>query len=266
MNDDTKYLNLLLEPIRLCSEYTPKLGTSSKKGNTLSEFKSLYGSDPLYHWIGFDSDLMYAAHKAAGGITSLYRQLGLGCERLVREIIADNLSLNKEQVTWGYEIQKEDGVTAKLTLDAKISLNDIKDSHIHDTVNEWLQLSSMRLGIDSNRSKNLVGAVFEIRQGYKSADSKRQNADLRSAIRAYNENLLPVMMIVSSQINEIVCKRYKSAQFLVLVGILNDDPTVSTYAFCQKILNYSLEDLFERNASLIREEINSVLSSLLQTD
>nr|MCM0589776.1 hypothetical protein [Gloeotrichia echinulata DEX184] len=85
INDgNNKYLNILLQPIKLCSEYTPKFGTSNQKGTTLIEFKDLYGSDPLYHWIGFDSDFMYAAHKAAGGITSLYRQLGIGCERLIR--------------------------------------------------------------------------------------------------------------------------------------------------------------------------------------
>ncbi len=261
--NNSSYLDLLLEPIRLCSDYTPKFGTSNKDGNTLLEFKNLYGSDPLYHWIGFDSDLMYAAHKAAGGITSIYRQLGIGCERLIRQIISDQLGLSKKQVVWGYEIQKDDGSTAKLTLDAKISLDDIKNSHYQNSINEWLKLASIKLGIDEKRSQNLIGAVFEIRQGYKSADSKRQNADLLSAIRAYNKNFLPVMMVLSSQINSVVFKRYQAAQLLVLVGILNDDPTISTYAFCEQILNYSLENFFRNNSALIREEINIILQSLL---
>ncbi|MBD2202333.1 hypothetical protein H6G33_11925 [Calothrix sp. FACHB-1219] len=260
---DRKYLDILLEPIKLCSGYTPKFGTAKKDGSSLLEFKNLYASDPLYHWIGFDSDLMYAAHKAAGGITSIYRQLGIGCERLVRQIISDQLDLNHQQVIWGYEIKKNDGSTAKLTLDAKISIDDIKNIIDRNKVQEWLKLASIRLGLDENRSKNLVGTVFEIRQGYKSADSKRQNADLMNAIRAYNENLLPVMMVLSCQINTIVLKRYQSAQLLVLVGILNDDPTISTYAFCEKILNYSLEEFFRNNSSLIREEMDKILTSLL---
>lgn len=258
-----KYLDILLKPIKLCSGYTPKFGTSNKDGTPLLEFKNLYASDPLYHWIGFDSDLMYAAHKAAGGITSVYRQLGIGCERLIRQIISDQLDLNTKQVIWGYEITKNDGSIAKLTLDAKISVDDIKNSHYQDMINEWLKLSSIKLGLDENRSKTLGGAAFEIRQGYKSADSKRQNADLLNAIRAYNENLLPVMMVLSCQINTIVLKRYQAAQLLVLVGILNDDPTISTYAFCEQILNYSLEDFFRDNSSFIKEEINKVLMSLL---
>ncbi len=264
VNDkNNQYLDLLLEPIKLCSQYKPKFGTSNKDGNSLLEFKNLYASDPLYHWIGFDCDLMYAAHKAAGGITSLYRQLGIGCERLIRQIMSDQLELNKEQVIWGYTIQKDDGSIAKLTLDAKISLDDLTNSHYRDTINEWLKLSSVKLGLDKNRFQNLIGAVFEIRQGYKSADSKRQNADLLNAIRAYNENLLPVMMVLSSQINTVVLKRYQTAQLLVLIGILNDDPTISTYAFCDKILNYSLETFFRKNSGFIREEINNTLESLL---
>lgn len=262
-DNNNRYLDILLEPIKLCSQYKPKFGTSNKDGTTLLEFKNLYALDPLYRWIGFDSDLMYAAHKAAGGITSIYRQLGIGCERLIRQIISDQLNLNKKQLIWGYEIQKDDGSTAKLTLDAKISVDDLKNSYYRDTINEWLRLSSIKLGLETKRSQNLVGAVFEIRQGYKSADSKRQNGDLLNAIRAYNENLLPVMMVLSSQINAVVLKRYQTAQLLVLVGILNDDPTISTYAFCEKILNYSLEDFFRNNSSVISEEINNILESLL---
>jgi hypothetical protein len=34
----------------------------------------MYGADPFCSWVGLDSPLMYAAHKAAGGMTSVYRQ------------------------------------------------------------------------------------------------------------------------------------------------------------------------------------------------
>jgi hypothetical protein len=40
----------------------------------------MYGADPFYHWVGLDSQLMYAAHKVAGGMTSIYRHLGIGCQ------------------------------------------------------------------------------------------------------------------------------------------------------------------------------------------
>jgi hypothetical protein len=47
---------------------------------------------------------MYAAHKAAGGMTSVYRQLGIGCERLFRGVIQDSLSLTAEQANWEYSV------------------------------------------------------------------------------------------------------------------------------------------------------------------
>jgi hypothetical protein len=88
LND--KYVELFLEPIRKCKEYNPKLGESQNtEGVSLESFLELYGSDLFYSWIGLDSSLMYAAHKAAGGMTSIYRQIGVGCERLFREIIID---------------------------------------------------------------------------------------------------------------------------------------------------------------------------------
>ncbi|MCX6277959.1 MAG: hypothetical protein NT004_07665 [Bacteroidetes bacterium] len=78
----------------------------NEDGVSLSGFLKLYGSDPFYSWIGLDSSLMYAAHKAAGGMTSV-------------------------------------------------------------------------------RQTPKNGVVFEVRQGYKSKDSKRQNADIDNATVAW---------------------------------------------------------------------------------
>ena len=131
-------------------------------------------------------------------------------------------------------------------------------------VREWIMSSCKTLGLKPERSLTLEGAVFEIRQGYKSADSKRQNADLRSAVRAYNEGLLPAMMLVSTQVNSTIHRRYLSSQMLVLVGSLSDDPVASTFAFYDKVLGYSLAGFFERNSETIRREIEGVLDSLLR--
>lgn len=79
-----KYRDILIAPIRECMNYTPKFGHSTSGGYKLSEFQQLYGSDSFYKWLGLDNPLMYSAHKAAGGITSIYRQIGIGSERLVR--------------------------------------------------------------------------------------------------------------------------------------------------------------------------------------
>jgi hypothetical protein len=42
-----KYLDILLEPIKLCSGYTPKFGTSNKDGTPLLEFKNFVARRPI---------------------------------------------------------------------------------------------------------------------------------------------------------------------------------------------------------------------------
>ncbi len=85
--NENQYLETFLAPVRQSKSYRPKFGHKNKnQGFSLSEFKTLYGSDPFYSWVGFDTDLMDAAHRAAGGMTSVYRQIGIGCERLFRTL------------------------------------------------------------------------------------------------------------------------------------------------------------------------------------
>lgn len=84
---DAEYLNLIIEPIKICAKYKPKFGQGTKDGLTFTKFKTLYQSDPFYSWFGLDNPMMYAAHKAAGGMTSVYRQIGIGCEKLFRTAI-----------------------------------------------------------------------------------------------------------------------------------------------------------------------------------
>lgn len=83
---DAEYLSLLIDAIRVCADSRPKLGHGAKAGYTLDDFQKLYRADPFYNWMGLDNPLMYAAHKAAGGMTSIYRQIGIGCESLFRRI------------------------------------------------------------------------------------------------------------------------------------------------------------------------------------
>ena len=67
---DERYTEILLQPLRVCMAYQPMFGHGKKGGLTLGEFQTMYRGDPFYNWIGLDSPLMYAAHKAAGGMTS----------------------------------------------------------------------------------------------------------------------------------------------------------------------------------------------------
>jgi hypothetical protein len=259
---DEKYLELLLAPIRECAKYHPAFGRDSEEGVTLEQFKTFYSADPLYHWIGLDSELMYAAHKAAGGMTSIYRQLGIGCERLLREIIKDQFGITEDEASWSYKYEKEDGKTGTHTLDVLVDANHLRNRTQQKGVLEWLKRAAASLKLPAERSAALRGAVFEIRQGYKSADSKRQNADLRFGLRAYNENYLPVICIVSTQASQTVCRRYSNSQLLVLVGNFEED-IASTFAFFQAVVGYDLPGFFRRNSERLRDEFNEVLKGLL---
>jgi hypothetical protein len=101
---DAAYLKMVLDPIRVCAHYKPKFGQGIGEGLTLDHFQTLYRGDPFYNWFGLDNPLMYAAHKAAGGMTSVYRQIGIGCERLCRHVIKDALGLTATDVVWSYKI------------------------------------------------------------------------------------------------------------------------------------------------------------------
>jgi len=108
--EDARYLKTVLDPIRVCAHYRPKFGQGAKgNGLTLDEFRTLYRNDPFYSWFGLDNPLIYAAHKAAGGMTSVYRQIGMGCERLFRTILQDALGLAASDVTWSYEAPTQSG-------------------------------------------------------------------------------------------------------------------------------------------------------------
>lgn len=257
-----RYLNLLLQPLVECSSYKPAFGQQGDEGVTLDQFGVLYGNDPLYRWIGLDSPLMYAAHKAAGGMTSIYRQLGIGCERLLRTIIQDQLQLTGEQVAWSYEYDKGDGKQASHTLDACIKTNEIQDLVKRAKFDAWVKAKGLSIGLPTELANSLKGAAFEIRQGYKSADSKRQNADLRFGLRAYSDaSLLPVITIVSTQASDTVCRRYKDARLVVLRGHLSGAD--STFSFYKSVIGFDLANFFDANSATMRTKFEGVIKQLL---
>src|SRR3989337_2065675 len=99
-NQDKAYLDIILDPIRVCANYKPKFGKGRGAGVALADFQAVYRADPFYQWLGLDNPLMYAAHKAAGGMTSIYRQIGIGCESLFRRGLQDALALSEDDVKW----------------------------------------------------------------------------------------------------------------------------------------------------------------------
>jgi hypothetical protein len=225
---DSQYVDLLLGRLRLIKNYQPKLGKG--RDVTAEEFTDIYGKDPLYHWVGFDSPLMYAAHKAAGSMTSLYRNLGTGCERLFKRVLQDQLGLSEADIVWTYtassseiesfvgadEIVFDAGDVSEVaglaedvgtpearakgkqnTLDGRFDLAAIKIPGRREAATEWIE--QLRAALDIRWQP--LGAVFEVRQGYKSMDSKRQAADIANAAQALTKSRMPVLVVMSRQID-----------------------------------------------------------------
>lgn len=263
---DALYREILLAPLRKCADYLPKMGGEVEVD--IAGFTGLYGKDPLYHWMGLDSPLMFAAHKAAGGMTSVYRQLGIGCERIFRQILRDELALDAQQVAWSYEVlpelEAEDSVAAKkriLSLDGRVELADVSSVEAKKRVHDWIAVQRDRLHITAP----LKGTVFEVRQGYKSADSKRQNADLANAAQALGQSYLPALAIMSTQVNHGVINRYRTGRWTVLVGTVGaNDPLTSTFDFLDQVIGFDLVHFFERNTIQLRESVESILADLLE--
>ncbi len=262
---DPEYLDLFLTPVRQCADYAPKFGnTGMASGVSLPDFRELYGSDLFYAWIGLNSDLMYAAHKAAEGMTSVYRQIGLGCERLFRQILADTAGYQDPRAaSWSYTTQTPSGRTKTLTLDGRLGINDIVTSDVADRTLSWLGEYCDHLGVpDIPRN----GAVFEVRQGYKSKDSKRQNADIDNATVAWSNGYLPVVAVFSRQIDSDIVLRYRNSRCGILTGTLGDGPCESLYDFMAEVVGYDLAGFFERNGDAIRAEIERILEALLRPE
>ena len=135
--EDERYLLLLTRPLEVCLNYLPRFGQGGS-GVSLTEFRQLYGEDPFYHWMGLDSPLMYAAHKAAGGMTSVYRQLGIGAQWLFNQIVQDHLGLTREEANWSYQVPStKAGILRTLALDARIEPDHIRAERARERVRAW---------------------------------------------------------------------------------------------------------------------------------
>lgn len=261
---DAEYLELITSAIRVCADYRPRFGHGREAGFTVAEFQKLYQADPFYSWFGLDNPLMYAAHRAAGGMTSVYRQIGIGCQWVFSRVLRDSLSIDEEAANWSYKVPGSTGGRERtLSLDARIPTTILPDGARSDAVRSWLARSAERLELTSKAARNLQGAVFEVRQGYKSKDSKRQNADMANAANAYAHQYLPVVALLSTQIDSDVAERYRRARWLLLVGNTTGSAWDSTYVFARDVIGYDLAAFFQRNAAPLRKTVDRVLRSLL---
>lgn len=261
---DREYLAYIVNAIRVCADYRPKLGHGADKGYTLAEFQRMYRSDPFYNWVGLDNPLMYAAHKAAGGMTSIYRQIGIGCENLFRRVIQDSLALSEDDVKWSYTVKKSRGKTRTLSLDARIPTDSVSDTARRNAIKKWIADCAADLDVSDRVAATLQGVVFEVRQGYKSKDSKRQNADIANAATAYTKAYLPCVAILSLQIDDDIALRYRNEKWALLTGSTAEkSPQKSLYTFMRTVIGYDLAAFFQRHSDALKADVNAVLTKLL---
>ncbi|QLE54916.1 hypothetical protein [Nostoc sp. TCL26-01] len=264
MTDENLYLKRFLDPIKVCRRYKPKFGLGNKEeGLNLESFLSLYGADPFYSWIGLDSDLMYAAHKAAGGMTSVYRQVGKGCENLFRQIVIDSAGYeDPRNATWSYIAKTKNDKDKTLSLDARLELSAIQNLEVKERVIQWIINYSTFLMVPTPKN----GAVFEVRQGYKSKDSKRQNADIDNIAVAWANGYLPIFAIFSSQIDADLVLRYRNSRGGIIIGTTSGTTQTSLFVFCQEVLGYDLAGFFRSHSEQIKSEVYETLAALLSAN
>jgi hypothetical protein len=260
---DGPYLDLIRSALRVCLNYKPAFGHGKGDGITLERFQQIYREDEFYAWFGLDSPLVYAAHKAAGGMTSVYRQIGLGCQILFQNILQDTLGLSSADATWSYKVKAKGAKGRTLALDGRIPLDKIADTAVHRRCVEWLAQATASVGLKAKGRRALDGCVFEVRQGYKSNDAKRQNADVSNAANAFAHDYLPVMLLLSVQIPANLAERYARAHWLILRGTVGGAATDSTYVFCHDVLGYDLAGFFRRNSAAIKAETLAAFEGLL---
>jgi hypothetical protein len=196
-------------------------------------------------------------------MTSIYRQLGKGGERLFRQVIQDQLGLSADQAMWSYTTPGQGGRTRKLALDGRIDFGDIRNPAARSRVERWAGGIASQLDLAADFTSQMKGVVFEVRQGYKSADSKRQNADVANASNAYASLYIPSLALLSTQINEAVAARYVAARWLLLTGTTQGSALDSTYSFTRDVLGYDLAAFFERNSARFRELLEQIVTNLL---
>ncbi len=260
LSREERYFQIFVQSLHVSARYRPRFG--QKDVVSLDEFRALYGDDLFYHLIGLDSDLVYAAHAVAGGLTSLYRQIGIASERVFRVMVQETLELSPEETIWSYAAAKPAGGTKSLSLDVRIRFQDIREEHARTRLLEWSQRALTTLNISPDRSYQ--GCVFEVRQGYKSMDSKRQNADLDNGIYAHQQEYVPILLLLSEQINATLQRRYSQAHILFLTGMSAGADMTSTYVFCRDIIGYDLGAFFDMYSQKIRSEVEGILKQLLE--
>jgi hypothetical protein len=68
-------------------------------------------------------------------MTSIYRQIWIGCEKLFRTVLRDFLGLSDADVAWSYEVPLPSGKKRNLYLDGRVPLEKIPEG----TSGHWVK-------------------------------------------------------------------------------------------------------------------------------
>jgi len=248
MVTDAELIECICDPI-LASDSLPKFGGG--RGVSLADWVETRNNDPLYSIVGLNDPTIYTAHAGSSVMTSVYRQLGVGIERLFRLISVSkdwiNCS-NPDELKWTFV--SSNGHNREL--DLLIRRDMITDANKQRQLYEIASMMGEPPPIEEFR-----GIVFEIRQGYQSADSKRVAGDTEIVSRAREEGLLGVVVIASNSYNRGVIRNYRASGLPVLVPASGSEGNAGScpYAFINDFLDYDLEAAFSRVGSTLRERI-----------
>lgn len=149
-----------------------------------------------------------------------------------------------------------------MSLDARLELTAIQNLEIRTKVIQWIAEYSQSLSVPAPAN----GAVFEVRQGYKSKDSKRQNADIDNIAVAWANGYLPVFAIFSSQIDADLVLRYRNSRGGIIIGTTSGSSQNSLFVFSKEVLGYDLAGFFQHNSEQIRGEVYCTLEALLSAE
>ena len=151
-----------------------------------------------------------------------------------------------------------------MSFDGRIDLSHLSSASKKDAVEAWLDEVAFKLRLEDDYRAATKGAVFEVRQGYKSADSKRQNADVANASSAYAHHYIPTLALLSTQINETVAARYTIAKWLLLTGTESGSSTESVWTFMREVVGYDLAAFFQRTSDEFRALVEGIATALLE--
>ena len=148
----------------------------------------------------------------------------------------------------------------------RIIFDEIADNDSRDRIVVWKEEVFKQLELTKNIREAITGVVFEVRQGYKSKDSKRQNADIANAANAYANGYVPCLMVMSSQIDDDILIRYRQAKWLILQGFVGLNEYTSTYDFYKTVVGFDFVDFMNNNQEFFQAEIHSILEKLMRAE